>query len=175
VTIDYQNQPGDVVAVIEALLDGADPIRDHLDEGEVGVAGHSLGAITAIGLGYNSCCADDRVVAVMEVSGIKLPFPEGDFDDPPPLPLLAVHGAKDSTVPVTGSDALVADATGPSHYLRFPEGGHVDVLFGDTAALVDDAAVAFFDRYLKADTRRFDDLTASVDASGIADLTERGT
>jgi dipeptidyl aminopeptidase/acylaminoacyl peptidase len=165
---DYVNQPGDVVAVIDHLL-GKDPVSEHLVPDVVGIAGHSLGAITSLGLAYNTCCSgDERIAAVIELSGRQLPFPDGTFDDPPPVPLLAVHGAKDSTVPISGSDEVVEEATGPALYLRFPDGGHVDILVGDSGRAVDAAAIAFLDAYLKDDDRRLEELPDLIEATDLA-------
>ena len=127
---DYVNQPADVCFVIDELLalPDDDPLAGHVDGDAIAAAGHSLGAITTIGVGLNSCCDDDRLDAAVELSGIRAPFPDGEFDDLTRVPFLAVHGAKDSTVPVSGSDTLFADAPGPAAYLRLPDGDHAGYL-----------------------------------------------
>ncbi len=94
---DYENQPADVCFVIDELLalPDDDPLAGHVDGDAIAAAGHSLGAITTIGVGLNSCCDDDRLDAAVELSGIRAPFPDGEFDDLTRVPFLAVHGAKD--------------------------------------------------------------------------------
>ena len=167
VLADYVNQPGDVSFVIDRLvaLPADDPLAAHLDGGQVAVAGHSLGAITTLGVSLNSCCVDDRLDAAVELAGIRLPFPDGTFDDLGRIPFLAIHGAEDDIVPVSGSDTLFADTPGPAAYLRLPEAGHSDFLFGD-GALVDEVVLAFLDRHLKGDNAAFDGLPELVAASG---------
>ena len=170
---DYVNQPDDISFVIEELLLRAEEpdhlLHDRLDGADVAVAGHSLGAITTVGAAYNTCCRDERIDAAVTIAGIELPFPDGSYDWPD-LPLLAIHGGKDGTLPIGGSEALVAKAGAPSYFLRFPDAGHTDVLIGPTGDLLDDAVVAFLDRYLKDDPRRLDALPEAVAASGLGSL-----
>lgn len=159
---DYRQQPGDVRFVIDRATRGYPRV---FDVERIAVGGHSLGAITTIGTAYSSCCTDPRIDAAIEVAGVELPFPGGAFPirPMPPVPLLAVHGAADRTVPVRGSDDLYAKATGPAHYLRFPQGGHSDVL---TEALFQQAVVAFLDRYLGGDGTAIGGMPAAVAGSG---------
>ena len=74
---DYVNQPADVSFVIDQLtaLPADDALAAHLDAEAIAAAGHSLGAITTLGVTLNSCCADPRIDAAIELSGIRLPFP----------------------------------------------------------------------------------------------------
>lgn len=163
---DYANQPGDVRYVIDRAVAGSPSV---FDARAVAVGGHSLGAITAIGTTYSDCtrCRDARIAAAIEVAGVELPFPGGTFPLPrasmPTVPLLAVHGGRDATVPVKGSDDLYAKARGRAHYLRIPAGGHADVLVDP---LFDDAVVAFLDRYLSADAAGLARLPALASSSG---------
>lgn len=163
---DYANQPGDVRFVIDRAVTR---YPDIFDATRVAVGGHSLGAITTIGTTYSDCtrCGDERIDAAIEVAGVELPFPGGTFPLPrasmPRVPLLAVHGGRDGTVPVKGSDELYAKARGRAHYLRIPGGGHSDVLVD---ALFDDAVVGFLDRYLAGDADGLGALPRLARASG---------
>ncbi len=79
---DYINQPGDVSFVLTSVLKVArmDPsLRRTIDRHDVGAFGHSLGAITTLGVATNSCCVDHRIRAAVSFSGIELPFPGGSF------------------------------------------------------------------------------------------------
>lgn len=50
-------------------------------------------------------------------------------------PLLVMHGARDSTIPVVFGERLFALANEPKQFLRFPDGGHNDLdYFGVSAA-----------------------------------------
>jgi len=164
---DYVNQPADVSFVIDELLARAvrpdDPLHEHLDADHVGVAGHSLGAGTTIGLTFNSCCRDTRIDAAIEIAGTEFPFPDGAYTDWPATPLLAIHGARDRIIPVAGSDELIDKARPPTYYLRFPDGDHGNWLSAQPGALVDDAVTAFFDLYLNDDPSQLDGLPDRVE------------
>ncbi len=166
---DVVNQPADVSFVIDELLTlpADDPLAGHIDEEAIAATGHSLGAITTLGVSLNSCCADDRLDAAVEISGLRFPFPDGDFDDLGQVPLLAIHGAADGTVPVSGSDTLFEEVPGPAAYLRFPEGGHSDILIAD-GPLIDRVVIAFLDTFLKDDEDALAELPAAVTDSGRA-------
>jgi dipeptidyl aminopeptidase/acylaminoacyl peptidase len=157
---DYKNQPGDVRFVIDKML-ATRP--DVVDAEHVAVAGHSLGAITTIGSTLSSCCIDRRVDAAIEISGMQLPFPNGDFTHLPSVPFLLLHGAADNTVKVSGSDALYAKLPAPAHYLRFDSLGHVDIL---RSPLLHRTVLSFLARYLYGDRHALDGVPADVAATG---------
>lgn len=148
------NQPGDVSFVITELLarsaDGDELLGDHLSPDAIGVAGHSLGAITSL-LFFNSCCRDDRVDAVLAVSGLLFPAkdPTDDYDDPPATPLLLIHGEQDGTVPYDSSVTVFDTFTDvPRAFVTLPDADHTGPLvspsFGATV-------IAFFDLELRHD------------------------
>lgn len=171
---DYVNQPGDVYFALDAVLaraaDPDDPLHGRLDGERVALAGHSLGAMTTIGAAFNSCCVDERVAAAVILSGVEPPFPGGDYADRPPTPVLLGHGDADRTITVAGSERLFDAATGPAAFLRFPEGGHSDILTGPAGDVLRTAIVAWLDRWLLDDPTGLAALPATVDASGVAAL-----
>lgn len=148
---DYVNQPADVSFVITQMLalDGnsSSPLYRNIDTDEVGVAGHSLGAITTLGVAYNSCCQDPRIDAAAPLSGIELPFGSGSFFSGPAVPLLLIHGTSDGTVPYQGSANAYADAGPPKFFLTLPGAPHTP-FFGTWGPVIDATVVAFFDAYL---------------------------
>ena len=75
----YARQPGDVSFVITRMLSARPPSKwkKTIDRRRVGAAGHSLGAITTLGVATNSCCLDKRIDAAVAFSGIQLPFASG--------------------------------------------------------------------------------------------------
>ena len=166
---DYVNQPADVSFVIDELLalPADDPLGGLIDDEAVAAAGHSLGAITTLGVSLNSCCADERIDVAVEISGLRLPFPGGDFANLGRIPFLAIHGAADQTVPVSGSDTLVEEAPGGAAYLRFPEGGHSDILVSD-GPLIDQVVIAFLDAHLEDDPVGLAEVPDAVVDSGRA-------
>ncbi len=171
---DYPNQPADVSFVIDELTDlpADDPLADHIDPERIAAAGHSLGAMTTLAVGLNSCCEDERLDAIVELSGRRLPYPAGDFDDLDLVPFLAVHGGADPVVDVSGSDRLFEDAPGPAAYLRFPDGDHSRYLATE-GPLIDTVVLAFLDDWLLDDPSGWDDVPAAVAADGGATFEEK--
>lgn len=171
---DYANQPADVYFVVDSVLklsaDPNDALHGKVDAGELALAGHSLGAMTTIGAVYNSCCAQPRVKAAISFSGVESTFGDGTFDNRPSVPLLLGHGAKDTTIPSTGSDTLFQRATGPAAYVRFADATHSSIFAGDNGKLLDQATIAWLDKWLRNDPTAFEALPATVTASGIATL-----
>jgi len=174
---DVVNQPADVSFVIDQLLGLSDRpdgwLAGRLDADRIAAAGHSLGAVTTLALAYDGCCIDPRVDAALAVSGVGVPLGPGTLDDPPPTPLLLVHGAEDGTVPVTGSDDLFARATGPAYYLRLDEGDHTDIGFGPDGDLTREAMSAFLDAELDDDPEPLTELPDDVADSGRGEWQER--
>jgi dienelactone hydrolase len=168
---DVVNQPGDISFVADELgsLDRGDPLAGHVDADTLAVGGHSLGSATVFGVGYNSCCVDDRIDAVIAVSGGPYPFPAGNYDDPPATPMLLVHGGADETVATGISDLVFGRPYGPVWYLRPGAATHAGVFFGEPGRLFDEAAVAFLDAELKGDPAGLDAVGADVTASGVAE------
>jgi dienelactone hydrolase len=171
VSDDVSNQPADVSFVIDSLadLDESDPLAGHVDAGEVVVGGHSLGGVTVLGVAYNSCCIDERVVGAIQVSGGPLPLTGGDYDDPPPTPMLLVHGVRDETVPIAIGDGMFGFGSGPIWYLRPAEATHSTVFSGEPGRLFNDAALGFLDAHLRGDDAALDAMAEEVAASGVAE------
>ncbi|HUF83708.1 MAG TPA: hypothetical protein VMQ81_03845, partial [Acidimicrobiia bacterium] len=85
VIADYNNQPADLSFVIDEVLARSEgdegPLAGLVAADRVGAAGLSLGGATVYGIGFNSCCRDDRVGAVVVMAGMLLAF-EGEFEWP---------------------------------------------------------------------------------------------
>lgn len=152
--LDYVNQPGDVSFVISQMLhldhtDGS-PLEHLIDTNEIGVAGHSLGAITTLGVADDSCCQDHRIEAAVSIAGLELPFPNGTFFSGHESPLLLIHGTADRTLPYSSSQRLFTDARAPKFFLTLQGAPHTP-FFGSWAPVITNTVVAFFDLYLKHD------------------------
>jgi dienelactone hydrolase len=125
---DYVNQPGDVSFVLTSTLRLA---RHHgflaktVDRHEIGAMGHSLGAITTLGVAANSCCRDRRIDAAAEWSGIELPFLGGLFFATRTPPFMFTHGSADGTVPYVASMLAYGDAPPPKVLLTLLGAPHV--------------------------------------------------
>jgi predicted dienelactone hydrolase len=170
---DYVNQPADVSFVIGKVLaaygpDGRDG-RGLVDPTRVGVGGHSLGAVTAMGLVSNTCCTDRRIDAAEEIDGSRLQFAGGQVDERG-TPVLFIHGDADREFPVSESVAMYA-ASRPPKYLVVLHGlPHTP--FGNPAAytVILNATVNFLDAYLKHSSDARARLARDTPVPGLASL-----
>ena len=174
---DYTNQPADVYFVVDSVSklasDPNDALYGKINADELALAGHSLGAMTTIGAVYNSCCAQARVRAAISLAGVEATFGTGTFDHRPAVPLLLAHGDKDKTVQISGSERLFQTATGPTAFVRYPDGTHSGILANEDGKVLVDATIAWLDKWLRNDAKGFDALPADVQASGVATLTTK--
>jgi dienelactone hydrolase len=94
--LDVRSQPADVSFLLDRVTAELD---DLADVDRVAVAGHSLGAITSLMVGLNTCCRDERVDAVVSLAGAATLEPlGGQWFDGPATPVLFVHGDGDELV-----------------------------------------------------------------------------
>jgi fermentation-respiration switch protein FrsA (DUF1100 family) len=118
---DYANQPADVSFVISEMLrlngDRSSLLHGLIDPDEIAVSGHSMGAMTTYGVAYNSCCIDKRIKAAVPISGIEAPFGDGTFLGRADVPLLAIHGDADATLPYAASVKAYGAASAPKFLL----------------------------------------------------------
>jgi dienelactone hydrolase len=175
---DVEAQAGDVSFLIDtalAELDAVDPER-------IGIGGQSLGAITALGAGFNACCADPRIDVVTEFAGIWFPL-SGEVQDPATTdrPLLMVHGGADHSLTsidqAVGAWEDVIDAPGGFITLTGAEhdDGYYEGPVDARGTVVTEAALAFYDAHLKDDPDGWDRVRAAVEEAGpdVATLQER--
>jgi fermentation-respiration switch protein FrsA (DUF1100 family) len=124
--LDVLNQPADLSAVLDGLLalDGSDPVRKRLDPQRVAVAGHSAGAITAIGLftADSPTGRDKRFHAGIILAGNTLGV--GDQFTGDPAPMLFVHAQHDATVPTATGRAAYRAVPWPKGFLTLPGTQH---------------------------------------------------
>ncbi len=152
---DYIHQPGDISFVIDQVLHRAkvkgSPLYHHVDAQHIGLAGHSLGGATVYGVGFNSCCRDPRVKAVIAMDAIKLPFGKHRFSFTG-KPLMLIHIKGDPVVPYSFSQDIYAVAAPPKYLMTLSQGIHFEPY--ENAPSPHDAAVmaattTFWDAYLK--------------------------
>jgi fermentation-respiration switch protein FrsA (DUF1100 family) len=156
--LDFVAQPGDVSFVITQMLKLArtngSPMYREIDAHRIGVAGHSLGAVTTLAVSYNSCCHDARIGAAVEMDGeLNVPIgPQGNFagtyfkgHNPP---LLVVNGTKDTIGPYAVSQAIYAQSPTPKFFLSLIGAPHEGFAMEPWIPVVNDTIAAFFDRYL---------------------------
>jgi len=123
---DYVNQPADVHFVLDRVLHLAatpnTPLTGKIDAQHIGLSGLSLGGATAYGFGFNTCCADPRITAVIIMSGIKLPF--GNHPYVFDKPILIFHGSADPVIPYSSAPPVYASAAPPKYFVTLIGAGH---------------------------------------------------
>jgi dienelactone hydrolase len=126
-TADVYSQPGDVSFVINVLLlDSAvrsNPLSGMIAANEIGVAGHSEGAITTLGF-FNTCCRDPRIKAAAVFSGDPEAYPGGRYVFNGQPPMLVVHGTKDGFLPYGEMVSVFNEQKGPKALLSLLGANH---------------------------------------------------
>ena len=143
---------------MEAVLDVV--LRDRsfqeviIDPNRIGVAGHSLGGYTALGLagGWPSW-KDRRIKAVLALSPYCTPYvSKGDLAHLR-VPVMYQGGTRDLGISPTvrRHDGAYDRTSAPKYYVEFDGAGHFawTNLQKEHHGLIDAYGVAFFDHYLK--------------------------
>jgi len=151
---DYEHQPADLHFVLDQVLHMAatpnTPLTGKIDAHHIGLSGLSLGGATAYGFGFNTCCRDPRLTAVIIMSGIKLPFGNDPyvFDKP----TLIFHGTADPVLPYSDARTVYASVPPPKYFVSLLGAGHAPQ-YEDTPdphdAIVIAATLDFWNTYLK--------------------------
>lgn len=173
----YSDRAADVKAVLDAALGAENFEGVPVDPQKVGIAGHSLGGYTALGMaGAWPSWKDSRIKAVLALSPYSNPYIfKGDL---PHLgvPVMYQGGTRDRRVTPTvrrvGGAYDVSSA--PKYYVEFDGAGHVawtDMRQGQRDLIIR-YSVAFFDRYLKGMTSPdpLEPLTRAPPAEGVSDI-----
>jgi dienelactone hydrolase len=155
---DTYNQPGDMSFVISSLLDESEsegPLNGMIDPKRIGVAGHSNGGVTTLGLIANTCCPDDRVKAAIVLAGTPGPFPDGEYDYPSAPPTLIVHGTDDPLMDYPTMIKVYNDLRGPKGLLTIEGANHGEYLDPSSKYFptTREATTDFFDAYVRGDKR----------------------
>ncbi|MFN8037318.1 MAG: neocarzinostatin apoprotein domain-containing protein [Acidimicrobiia bacterium] len=165
---DVENQPGDVSFVIDRVLSASaapsGPLSGLVDAKKIGVAGHSNGAITTLGVVANTCCRDPRVKAAIEMAGATEGMGRGRYDFAKAPPLFVVHDVHDGLVPYAGAIAIYNRARGPKALLSIDwdspsdatgvvAHGAAAAMVGPTTGAVVTSTTDFFDAILKHERR----------------------
>ncbi len=166
---DVDNQPADASFVIDQVL-ADEALSAVIDAEHIGAAGHSLGAITALGLTFAACCVDDRIDAAIPMSGVAAMVDDGaNYFLGEAIPVLFIHGTDDDTVPYNASVDAYGKAAAPKAFVTFAKGDHVFPYIGggvDARRIAfQDMTTAWFDRWLKNDEAALDRLRSAVAAS----------
>lgn len=131
---DVRNQPGDVSFLLGELTAAREtpghPLYQEFDPKKVLVLGHSLGAVTLLGLTRKACCIDPRIAAAIFVAPPPLLANVFGPDSPEPrtIPTLVVHGEADPVVAVQNGRDLYRLLTPPKAFLGVKGAGHSDLV-----------------------------------------------
>ncbi len=129
--VDMINQPGDVRFIMDHLTgdhpDANHPLLGQIDEEHIGLAGVSLGAMTALAVTFHTDFQDPRIraTAVAAPPGCYL---AEEIYDTAEVPLLILHGTGDAilTYPENGPSTW-ARANPPKYFLTLDGGTHTSM------------------------------------------------
>ncbi len=176
---DLVNQPRDVSFVISGLLAAAGSrhalLAGAIDPRRIAVSGQSDGGETALAVAYDKYYRDPRVGAAVILSGAEIPgvssltFPAGS------PALLAAQGTADTTNLPRNTYAFFDVAHRPKFLLQLIGAPHLPPYTDEQPQLgiVEQVAIAFFDRYLKGEPEGIALMERSADRGGTAVLYAR--
>ena len=165
----YKDRRADIEAVIDGVLGAPSFQGVRVDANRIGIAGHSLGGYTALGVaGAWPSWKDSRIRAVLALSPYNTPFvAKGDLGHLN-VPVMYQGGTLDFGISPTvrHSGGAYDRSLGPKYYVEFQGAGHLawTGLNPRFHGVIDQYSVAFFDRYLKGD-RESDKLAALFDGA----------
>jgi predicted dienelactone hydrolase len=153
----YKDRAADIRAVLDAVLRGSSFQGLAIDRSRIGIAGHSLGGYTALGLaGAWPSWKDARFKAVLALSPFSSPYISRGALGKMNVPVMYQGGTRDLGVTPTVKRASGAyDLSSPPKYLvEFDGAGHLawTNLVKTYQPLIDAYSVAFFNHYLKGAT-----------------------
>lgn len=161
----YRDRYNDIEAVLNEVLRGHDFQGLPIDRDRIGIAGHSLGGYTALGLagGWPSW-KDSRIKAVLALSPHCSPFVDhGTLQLN--IPVMYQGGTRDlgETPIVRRAGGAFDRSSAPRFYIELDGAGHLawSDLNHSYVGVINDYSVAFFDRYLKS-SRAADQLTSML-------------
>lgn len=150
----YRDRAADMEALLDAVLREKTFRNVPIDAQRIGLAGHSLGGYTVLGLaGGWPAWRDPRVKAVLALSPFCAPLIEKGDLARMNVPVMYQGGTLDLgiTPTVRRSQGAYDLSRAPKYYMELIGAGHfawtnLNRQFQQT---IDDYSVAFFDRYLK--------------------------
>jgi dienelactone hydrolase len=141
-----------------------------VDPRRVGLAGKSMGGITALLAGFDPDEREPRFRAVIAMTGLAMQTVRFDRFA---TPLLLVHGDEDDVVPVAGSVDAYAAAQPPKQFVTLLGQDHVSPFDGGdepAARVVRAVTIAFLDAYVKGRRRARRRLAGEADVAGVASV-----
>lgn len=126
--MDLVEEPRDLSFIIDSLTSDPRPanLGSMVRQGPVGLVGHSDGAQAVLLCAYAPRYRDDRVGAVVALSG-RLDAFGGRWFSAPSAPLLAIHGSADGINPIDRSRELVEADPYPAMFVSAEGGSHLEI------------------------------------------------
>jgi len=155
----YKDRAADMKAVLDAVLHENNFQGLPVDAHRIGVAGHSLGGYTALGMaGAWPSWKDHRIKAVLAMSPFCSPYVlKGDLSHMN-VPVMYQGGSRDFgvTPTVRRLNGAYEHSSAPKYYVEFEGAGHLawTNLKKDYQDIIDNYSVAFFDHYLSGKSGR---------------------
>jgi dienelactone hydrolase len=175
---DVVDQPGDVSFVITEMLrlnrERGSRVFERIDADRIGVGGLSLGGATTYAVAFNDCCRDDRVKAVQVFSGALLAPGEHELDGH--VPLLMVHGDRDTSLPYQLATDIYAKAGGPVWFVTLIGAPHSPPFENPHTpydALVERVTTDFWDATLGGDAKALTRFETDAVVTGLSSLQSR--
>ncbi len=163
----YRDRGVDLEAILDTILKEGSFQGVPIDSRRIGLAGHSLGGYTVLALaGAWPSWRDRRITAVLALSPYCAPFiKKGDLSHLD-VPVMYQGGTRDIGItPYVRRPGGAYDLTSsPKYFIEFAGAGHFawTNLNKSYQPVINDYALAFFDRYLKRETNP-DSLTHLVE------------
>ena len=166
----YAERRDDVVRLIDALRTNNE-WRDRINWSAIGLAGHSLGGYTVLGLaGGWPTWKLKGVTAVLALSPYCEPFLRHGKLGSIGIPVMFQGGTRDLgiTPSVKKSDGCYSATSSPAYFVELSAAGHFawTDLNRDYQDLIDHYSIAFFDKHL----RNKPSTQASEKIAGVSDL-----
>jgi predicted dienelactone hydrolase len=153
----YKDRATDVSAVLDSVLQDKSFAGILIDRDRVGIAGHSLGGYTALGVaGGWPAWKDKRIKAVLAMAAYCIPYV--DHGDLPHVnvPVMYQGGTRDLgvTPTVRRFNGAYDLSSAPKYYVEFDGAGHLawTDLNRTYQAMIENYSLAFFDHFLKNKT-----------------------
>lgn len=170
---DLGEQSGDVVFLIDELLarshEPGDQLQGAIDNERIGLGGLSLGAATTYTAAFGAGYSDERIDAVVALSGLAVPVEDARLD----LPAFVAHSDDDEVLEYRSAVEMYQGFRGPSYMMTVFGGGH-SLAYEDnghpTGPVIDLATTRFWDRYLKGDPSVPEHLMTDSELQGAAFL-----
>jgi predicted dienelactone hydrolase len=160
----FADRRKDIEAVLDSLSANAE-FKDVIDAADIGVAGHSLGGYTVVGMaGGWSSWTDPRIRAVLALSPYVMPFQVKNTLGSIRVPLMYQGGTLDIGITpfLKGPKGAYAQANPPVFFAELKNAGHLAwvncggahstascLATNDNFRLISEYSVAFFNQYLK--------------------------